>query len=287
MGLEDYVREDEVKEEVAVVHLVNPSTIKRIDLVGAVHIGSQEYYDSVRELLNGCDAVLYERIIPGSGNHSLRDKFIFSNGIRLSEFYRNIAESVTRHYTEQITGAVEKVSKKAPDRIDLLNKYRDQLIGELRLVFQRDAIDYDNLPPNWYHADLTHDEMKAQVGIFSGANLVFGLLRFASNLGMKYQWVMDKLVEEIVTEGLISTGMDTNPIPQIDKVREAKVYEQVDALEQNTEINRIGVFYGVNHLPYLESELSKRGYMRYRIEYLELLRKKPKDLERFLIGKIN
>ena len=41
MRLEDYVRADESKEEIAVVHLVNASTGKRIDLVGAVHIGSR------------------------------------------------------------------------------------------------------------------------------------------------------------------------------------------------------------------------------------------------------
>ncbi len=65
MGLEDYVRADEAKEEVAVVHLVNPSTGKRIDLVGAVHIGSQEYYDSVTDFpealrpLIAIEAVIY------------------------------------------------------------------------------------------------------------------------------------------------------------------------------------------------------------------------------------
>ncbi len=281
MRLEDYVRADEAKEEVAVVHLVNPSTGKRIDLVGAVHIGSQDYYDSVREFLDGCDAVLYERVIPDSESHSLRDRFIFSNGIRLSAFYRKIAESVNRYHTRRVTDAVEKVSREAPDTVDFLNECRDQLIRELGLVFQGDAIDYDNLPSNWYRADLTHKEIKAQVGIFSGANLAFGLLRFASNLAMKYQWVMDKLVERIVTKGLISTRTDTYFIPRINRAREARVYEQVDGLEQSEDINRIGVFYGTAHLPYLERELAQRWYVRDGIDYLESLRKKPKDWERF------
>jgi hypothetical protein len=151
----------------------------------------------------------------------------------------------------------------------------------LGLVSQRDAIDYDNLPANWYHADLTHDEIKAQIGILSSENFAFGFLRFASNLAMNHQWAMDKLVERAVTKGLISTRVNTNFIPRINRARETRVYEQVERLEQSEDINRIGVFYGAAHLPYLERELAQRGYVREGIDYLESIRKKPKDWERF------
>ncbi len=126
-----------------------------------------------------------------------------------------------------------------------------------------ELLNYDNLPSNWHHADLTHDEIKAQVRIFSSANLSFGLLKFASNLAMKYQCVMDKFVEEAVTKGLMSIRTDTDNIPRINRAREARVYEGVDRLEKREDTERIGVFYGVAHLPYLEEESAKRICQRW------------------------
>ncbi|GEM_PF-3225132 len=279
MGLEEYVRADEAKEEVAVVHLINQSTGKRIDLVGAIHIGSQKYYNSVKKLLENCNAILYESVSPSSNTSSLRKRFIFSNNIHLSEFYRKIAESVTKHHTREISDAVKKASREDPDRTYFFIKYGNKLIEELELVFQGDAIDYNNLPQNWYHADLTHDEINKKIKIFSKDNLAFGILKLISNVVIKYQWVMDKLVESIVTNGFISKRKNKNFILHINRAREAKVYEQVERLEQSKDINYIGIFYGAGHLPHLEKGLMQREYIREGIEYLEIHRKQSKDWE--------
>lgn len=280
MTLEDYVKSDDYKEEVAVVHLVNPQTGKRIKLVGAVHIGSREYYEKVKRELEGSDAVLYERIIPSHGNKGLRDRFMLSNGWRLGDFYREVAQRITGYHYRRLSKAAELLAKKEPDKINIFNEYKDRWMEELGLIMQGDAIDYENLPPNWYNADMSHQELTKTIGIFSLTNLLFGLFNLVSSSALKYPWVMDQIIERIITKGIISDRINRDPTLKVDRLREAKVYERIDILENQENVNMIDVFYGVAHLPYLEAELTKRGYVRQDMTYLEAIRKKPKDWER-------
>lgn len=50
--------------EVALIHLRHPETGRRVDLVGAVHMGDAAYYREVQRLLEAADVVLYELVKP-------------------------------------------------------------------------------------------------------------------------------------------------------------------------------------------------------------------------------
>ena len=182
MALEDYIKADEYKEEVAVVHLVNPQTGKKIDLVGAVHVGSRDYYEKVKGTLEECDIVLYERVIPSQNGKTARDNFIFSNGTRLGDFYRETARAVSNYHKKKISGAVESLAKQEPGRAELFGRLGERLIDELTLAYQGDSFDYGNLPNNWHHADMSLGELNSHINIFSLTNLEFGLVKFISDL---------------------------------------------------------------------------------------------------------
>ena len=280
MTLEDYIKSDEYKEEVAVVQLINPGTGRRIKLVGMVHIGSKEYYKNVKRESEDSDIILYERITPSTTAGALRDRLIFTNGIRLSEFYREAAARITDFHYRRLTGVMEALIKEDGSKIRMLNGYRDRLVEELGMVFQGDVIDYEHLPSNWHHADMTHDELKRNLPIFSSTNFYFGLLRLGSELLLRFPNIMDLFLARIVEEGIITGVASPSLKQQINRQREGKVYEKIDALENQKGINQVAVVYGVDHLSYLEAELTKRGYVRQNITYLEAVRKQPKDWER-------
>jgi hypothetical protein len=53
--------------EVALIHMLHPDTGRRVDLVGAVHMGDTAYYREVQRLLEAADVVLYELVRPADG----------------------------------------------------------------------------------------------------------------------------------------------------------------------------------------------------------------------------
>ena len=156
----------------------------------------------------------------------------------------------------------------------------DRIIDELTLVYQGDFIDYGDLPSNWHNADMSLGELNSHIGIFSLTNLQFGLLRLISDLVLDHPHLMELVAQRIASKGLISNRAGVNLIAKLNSLRERKVYERLGEFEQRGDIAKIGIFYGVGHLPYLERELTKRGYVRQDISYLEAIRKQPKLFER-------
>ena len=114
MGVEEhtgiFARADRYREEAAIVQLSHPSRGKKIDLVGAVHIGSHEYYATVKSILMDYDAVLYEGVSRLSQHLTLRDRFIYFNRLLLGEFHRGAAEAVTSRYFKRIYQTLKRIT---------------------------------------------------------------------------------------------------------------------------------------------------------------------------------
>ena len=279
MALNEYIKSDGYAEEVAYVHLVNPDNGKNIDLVGAIHIGLPSYYTKVQEILDECDVVFYEGVAPPKRGRKIRDDFLFLDKVPLKQFYRKIAGAVSEYYRDSSVVIVESLpSEVCPALGDFLTISGDELAKEMALVCQGDAIDYGKLPENWYRADLTYDEVLSNMAIISKENLLFGVLKLISELTLRYKGVRHLIAGQI-TGGCLTRTTNIDISPSIMAPREEKVYERVDEFENGDKIEKMGVFYGVGHLRSLEKGLEKKGYKRDGIEYLEAIRKMPRDFD--------
>lgn len=279
MALDEYIKHDKYAEEVAYVHLVNPDNGKNIDLVGAIHIGLPSYYTKVQEILDKCDVVFYEGVAPSKRGRKIRDDFLFLDKVPLRRLYRSIAGAVSEYYRDGSVAIAELLPSELPPALgDLITISGDEFAKEMALVCQSNAIDYGNLPENWYRADLTYDEVLSNMSIFSRENLLFGVLKLISELTLRYKGVRHLIAGQIA-RGSVTQTTNIDPFPSIMTPREEKVYERVGEFENRDEIEKMGVLYGVGHLPSLEKGLEKKGYKRDGIEYLEAIRKMPRDME--------
>jgi hypothetical protein len=68
--------------ETALVHYVHPQTGRRVDLVGAVHIGDMAYYREVQRALEAVDLVLYELVKSKDEKPEAKDEDGEANVIR-------------------------------------------------------------------------------------------------------------------------------------------------------------------------------------------------------------
>jgi len=271
MRLEDYIHSDATRDEVAVVHLRHPETKREIDLVGAVHIGSQGYYADAQKVLAGCDAVLYEWITNRKEKLSLRNHLIFSNYIKDGDLYRGIVQAINEKRIRYVSSFLDAIAPFLD--VDYLEASAAQLSQEIpELVYQGDAIDYNHLPLNWHHADLTNRELSSLIKIFSKDNLSFLGLKLFSGLLSQFPKFRDKAAKKLVSADLSPTDLGNRFMSRINHFREAKVYEQVARLEKDPRIKRIGIFYGVGHLPALESGLQECSYLRTSLDFLEIFR---------------
>ncbi|MBI2138850.1 hypothetical protein HYU13_04630 [Candidatus Woesearchaeota archaeon] len=105
----------------SVMTLVNPSTGKTVFLVGVQHIGTPEYYLTIRPCIEQTDWVLYELLDRTAENSTSAPK---------NDPYRDLAQKINNHLEKRI------------------------------VISQGDGIDYGNPPKNWRKADLSYQEVQ-------------------------------------------------------------------------------------------------------------------------------
>lgn len=233
-----------------------------VDLIGAVHVADQSYYALLNERFTGYDAVLFEL--------------------------------VTREDKPAVPSAAQDRKAAGGGDLSFISVMQNGMKDMLGLAFQLDEIDYG--AANLVHADLStrglRESMKARD---ESLYVYFWRMVFASfdqyakdPLGTR-DWQLaaalltnsedENALKIVVAEELLASiesgdmfgGEDGSAIIAArNEHAMAVLREQIDAGTQ-----RIGIFYGVAHMPDFEQRLEAMGLMRTRTEWLDAWRLAP------------
>ena len=213
-----------------------------VDLVSAIHIGDQSYYAELNQRFEDYDVLLYELVAPPD---AIKNK-------RLSK------------------------------RKGFLSATQISMTKLLDLSFQLDEIDYE--APNFVHADLSPDELRESMADRGESLYVyFWRIFFASlneyakdPLGLR-DWEMLSAVVTAEEDNAFKT-MIAYEMTNIDQVRNvlgddsgsavigARNQRAIDVLKREIDsgARHIGIFYGVAHMPDLETRLIEQLGLFYK-----------------------
>jgi hypothetical protein len=219
----------------------DPGRLIEVDLVGAVHIGDPAYYAELNRRFRDYDAVLFELIAP-----------------------------------EEALG---------PQRLDkrngILSNTQVGMMKLLDLSFQLDEINYD--AANFVHADLSPDEMRASMEERGESLYVYFWRIFFASLN---DYAKDPLgLQDMeILSGAVSAG-SSKPLKVLaayqvadlesaenmlgkdseNAIIGARNQHAIDVLKREVDsgATRIGIFYGVAHMPDLEERLIRQLGLTY------------------------
>lgn len=221
--------------QVAIVTYTRPGKTGplRVDLVSAVHIGDSAYYAELNQRFRDYDALLYELVAP--------------------------------------QGTV--VTRDAADRKGLISNTQLGLTRLLGLSFQLDEVDYDQ--PNFVHADLSGSELKQSMADRGESLYVYFWRIFYASI---HDYAKDPLgLQDLqIMSAALSSGQggalktllayEMTNLDQLQRILGedsdsavigARNQRAVDVLQRQIEQGerRIGIFYGVAHMPDMEARL--------------------------------
>ncbi|CAN5218228.1 hypothetical protein BH23VER1_BH23VER1_23230 [soil metagenome] len=237
----------------ALVHLRHPESGAEIDLVGAVHVGDQGYYDGLNARFESYDAVLFELV---GGDGDLKAKLAAR-----------------------------------PDANSPIRFFQILLKNSLGLEFQIDAIDYT--PENFVHADMSAREFEEsrQASGETLESVMARTLQAYIARGDSAEPGGDKATDLGMLMGVFTGGGDTNRLKlalarqlgDIDDViegidgadgsvilagRNAIALRKVEEILEGGK-RRLAVFYGAGHLPGMEAAIKTGlGFERTGIEWV-------------------
>ena len=220
-----------------------------VDLIGAVHIGDRGYYAELNQRFRDYDAVLYELVVPEIG--ALPD-------------------------TEGRQGGVVSTAQRL-------------MTALLDLEFQLDEIDYR--AANFVHADLSADEFGERMADRGESLYVYFWRAFYASIR---QASRDPLgLGDLATMGAALSGSGLSvkasiayELTRVDTLSgmldgddgsaiiASRNERAVDVLDQRIALGdaRIGIFYGVAHMPDLARRLHARGYRPVRTRWIDAWR---------------
>jgi hypothetical protein len=212
-----------------------------VDLVGAVHVGDPAYYAELNELFAEYDSVLFELVA---------------------------------HTGSDIPSQVSQ-------RRGLLSTAQIALTKLLDLSFQLDEIDYG--AANFVHADLSPDELRESMASRDESLYVyFWRIFFATvdeyakdPLGLKDLGLLSSMIES--GQGASLKVLMAYEMTDMSAVRDilgddsdsaivgARNQRAIDVLRRQIDLGdrRIGIFYGVAHMPDLEQRLVDEFGLEY------------------------
>lgn len=208
-------------------------SLLQVDLVGAVHIGDPSYYAELNERFRDYDVLLYELVAPTGG----------VSGNRLEK------------------------------RKGILSSTQIGMTKMLDLSFQLDEINYD--AANFVHADLSPEELRASMEERGESLYVYFWRIFFATMN---EYAKDPLGlrDMELLSGMLAADQENSfkvmiayEMTNLDSVEDilgddssnavigARNQRAVDVLRQEIEggATRIGIFYGVAHMPDLEERL--------------------------------
>lgn len=220
-----------------------------IDLIGAVHVGDRGYYAELNQRFRDYDAVLYELVVPEAG--ALPQTDVPPGGIVSS--------------TQRLMTAL------------------------LGLEFQLDEIDYR--APNLVHADLSAPEFGQQMADRGESLYVYFWRAFYASIrqasrdplglgelttlattlsgtGMSFKATLAYELTRVDTLSDMLDGEDGSAIIAARNERAIEVLDRRLALGDE----RIGIFYGVAHMPNFARRLAERGFRPVRTRWVDAWR---------------
>jgi len=215
--------------------------ILSVDLVSAIHIGDPSYYAELNERFREYDVLLYELIAPQDA---------------------------------AVSGGLDK-------RKGLLSTAQLGMTKLLDLSFQLDEINYDQA--NFVHADLSPDELRQSMADRGESLYVYFWRIFFATLD---EYAKDPLGlrDMKMLSTMVASGQDDSlktmiayEMTNMDQVQDilgedagsavigARNQRAVDVLKREIDAGsqRIGIFYGVAHMPDLEERLLNQLGLRY------------------------
>ncbi|MCH7821005.1 MAG: hypothetical protein IIA07_03220 [Proteobacteria bacterium] len=238
--------------QLAIVTYVPQSDSRQysVDLVSAIHVGDEAYYAELNDRFENYDALLYELIAP-------KDTI---------------------------------VDRTAEEREGFISNVQLVLKGVLDLTFQLDVIDYDKA--NFVHADLSPAELSLSMDERDESLYVYFWRVFYATmeehakdpLGLR-DWQILSAVLSANDDNAIKIMMayEMTDLKQMRKIlgddsdsavigaRNERAIEVLrSTLDMGTDRMRIGIFYGVAHMPDLEVRLlNELGLVRQQIVWID------------------
>ena len=215
--------------------------ILSVDLVGAIHIGDPSYYAELNERFRQYDVLLYELVAPqdaaASGGLDKRKGFLSTTQVGMTKL--------------------------------------------LDLSFQLDEINYDQA--NFVHADLSPEELRQSMADRGESLYVYFWRIFFASLD---EYAKDPLgLQDMqMLSTMVASGQDNTfktmiayEMTNIDRVQDilgedsdsavigARNQRAIDVLKREIDAGaeRIGIFYGVAHMPDLEERLLDQLGLEY------------------------
>ncbi len=210
----------------------------RVDLIGAIHVGDQDYYEQLNELFEDYDVVLYELVAP--------------EGTRIEKGHK---QEISLDFVAGSQAGLQKV---------------------LGLTHQLEQIDYT--ADNFVHADMTPQEfakhmqerdesfmkmyfrsigqglaLQGTPGQVSDLSLVIAL--FSKDRERRMKMILAQQFEQL--DGLpdVMSGPEGSTIIHL---RNDKALDVLEEQLKNASNKKIGVFYGAGHFDDMEAKMVER-----------------------------
>lgn len=241
IAFDDEERPRALQMSVVTYEPVDGKDILSVDLVGAIHIGDPSYYAELNQRFHDYDVLLYELVAP------------------------------------QDAAANGGLSK----RKGILSTTQIGMTKLLGLSFQLDEINYDQA--NFVHADLSPEELRQSMADRGESLYVYFWRVFFATLD---QYAKDPLgLQDLqMLSTMAASGQDSSfktmiayEMTNIDQVQDilgedsdsavigARNQRAIDVLKREIDAGakRIGIFYGVAHMPDLEERLQDQLGLEY------------------------
>jgi len=236
--------------QTAVITMRHPSG-QQVDLVSAVHIGDETYFEALNQLLAGYDVVLYELV---GGPMETRDEKAGTAELGAARLVQRLAQSMLG-----LSYQLDGIDYKRPNFVhadatwddwERLTKERNQTMATL---FQR-AMEMQNDP-----------KMKEEIEKMGSETMFPDLLAAVREFDpAKFKRTLAPMLSE--AEGFVTKleGEDgTVVITERNKIVMQSIEEQLAKGHR-----KIAVFYGAGHMPDFETRLEALGFREDGREWL-------------------
>lgn len=241
VAVDDEERPRALQMSVVTYEPADGKDILSVDLVGAIHIGDPSYYAELNERFREYDVLLYELVAPQDA---------------------------------AVNGGLDK-------RSGILSTTQVGMTKLLGLSFQLDEINYDQT--NFVHADLSPEELRQSMADRGESLYVYFWRIFFATLD---EYAKDPLgLQDLQTlSTMVASGQDDSfktmiayEMTNIDRVQDilgedsdsavigARNQRAIDVLKREVDAGakRVGIFYGVAHMPDLEERLLDQLGLEY------------------------
>jgi hypothetical protein len=239
--------------QMAIARYADPQEARglRVDLIGAVHIGDRGYYAELNERFRDYDVLLYELVAPEGASVRQRDG----------------------------------------ERKSFISSTQLAMRTALGLEFQLDEIDYE--ADNFVHADLSPDEFRQTMNERGESLYVYFWRAFYASmseasrdpLGLRdWRWLSSMLFSDDPAALKKTIAYEMTRIDDVSQFLEgdngsaviaARNQRAIEVLEEQIDAGnkRIGIFYGVAHMPDFDKRLVEQlGLTRTGTQWVDAWR---------------